>query len=64
RFSQGSDFLKRVHGGTGLGLSLVREFVRMMGGEVRFETEPGVGSYFEFWVPELSREAPATNPAR
>lgn len=64
RFSQGSDFLKRVHGGTGLGLSLVREFVRMMGGEVRFESEPGAGAYFEFWVPELSRAAPAANPAR
>jgi signal transduction histidine kinase len=32
----------------GLGLALSREFVRLMGGELRVSSEPGVGSTFQF----------------
>lgn len=68
RFRQATAFITRAHGGTGLGLALVREFVGLMGGEVRLESRPGEGSYFEFRVPELgaagvSRAAPAADPA-
>lgn len=68
RFHQATAFVTREHGGTGLGLALVREFVGLMGGQVRLESTPGQGSYFEFWVPELtgratlSPAAPAANP--
>ncbi|MGB4060344.1 MAG: ATP-binding protein [Burkholderiaceae bacterium] len=51
RFRQATAFMTREHTGTGLGLALVREFVRLMGGEVRLESVPGQGAYFEFWVP-------------
>ena len=60
RFRQGNAFLTREHGGTGLGLALVKEFVTLMGGEVRLESEAGEGCYFEFWVPDASQAAPAS----
>ena len=64
RFRQGTAFMTREHSGTGLGLALVREFVGLMGGEVRLESEPGKGAYFEFWVPELNQAAPEAGPVR
>jgi signal transduction histidine kinase len=37
--------------GTGIGLTLVREYVRVMGGRVGVESEPGSGSRFWFSLP-------------
>ena len=37
--------------GTGLGLALVKEYVRVMGGEVAVRSEPGHGSTFLFTLP-------------
>jgi signal transduction histidine kinase len=36
--------------GTGLGLAITRKLVRAMGGELRFETEPGRGTRFFFEI--------------
>ncbi len=63
RFHQESNFVTRAHGGTGLGLALVREFVALMGGSLRLESELGHGAYFEFWIPLASPAAPAEETA-
>ena len=37
--------------GTGLGLALVKEYVRVMGGDVSVDSVPGRGSTFAFTLP-------------
>ncbi|KGK97917.1 hypothetical protein LI82_09165 [Methanococcoides methylutens] len=41
----------RKYGGTGLGLMLVKEYVKMHSGDVWVESEPGKGSKFTFTIP-------------
>ena len=61
RFRQATSFVTREHGGTGLGLALVREFVNLMGGTLSLSSEPGRGAYFEFAIPELNQATRASN---
>ncbi|HET6194563.1 MAG TPA: ATP-binding protein [Acetobacteraceae bacterium] len=45
----------RKERGTGLGLALVQESVRRLGGEVKVRSQVGVGSTFTVWIPPLDR---------
>ena len=61
---------KETGRGTGLGMAMVRDFVRQSGGSVRLLSAPGVGTTVELLFPELvgapagkvSDDAPATRP--
>ncbi len=46
RFYRVRDARSRTHEGTGIGLALVQELVRLHGGEVRVESKVGVGTTF------------------
>nr|AGS54030.1 PAS/PAC sensor hybrid histidine kinase [uncultured bacterium contig00048] len=49
-FIQADGSITRKYGGTGLGLSITKNFIEMMGGQLRVESEPGIGSKFSFEI--------------
>ncbi|WP_024790012.1 ATP-binding protein [Lebetimonas sp. JH292] len=50
-FAQADESVTRKYGGTGLGLTIVKSYIEMMGGNIKVESEINKGSkfYFDLW---------------
>ncbi|MBN1599270.1 MAG: hypothetical protein JW894_13330 [Bacteroidales bacterium] len=42
---------RKIYAGTGIGLSITKHLVNLLGGEIWFESSPGTGSKFSFTLP-------------
>ena len=51
RFTQAETDNTKAKDGFGLGLSITRAYVKMLGGEIWLESEMGKGSVFSFTIP-------------
>ena len=57
-FTQANTSTARVYGGTGLGLTISRRLIDLLGGEIQVRSQPGQGSTFAVSIPVEVTHAP------
>lgn len=50
KFSQEDNDTRRKYQGTGLGMSIVKHFIQLMGGDIEVKSKKGEGSVFHFYI--------------
>lgn len=60
KFWQGDDSITREYGGLGIGLTLVKKLVTILGGQIIVESKPNKGSTFKVRLPKEFKEINAT----
>lgn len=65
-FQQADGTITREYGGTGLGLAICRQIAKLMGGDIRAESETDKGSVFHFtaWMEKSDKQPTETLSAR
>jgi PAS domain S-box-containing protein len=59
RFNQIDNGISRKYGGSGLGLSICHEIIKLMQGRIGVDSAPGAGACFWFEIPVSMADAPA-----
>lgn len=60
RFRRGDDNLTTTLSGLGLGLSIIKAYIELLGGTIQVQSELGVGSTFSFSIPLKYDKEPKT----
>ena len=50
-FTQADEKIEKIYGGTGLGLTISKKMIAILGGELSLKSEIGIGSTFEIQIP-------------
>ncbi|MCF8297353.1 MAG: response regulator [Saprospiraceae bacterium] len=61
KFRQVENEDSKVYGGTGIGLTITKKLVNLLGGEIWVESELGIGSNFYFTLPFETIKTPIAN---